>query len=234
MRYSDSKCFVFKNNLKKIAKKFFRKISKKNKKINIPFIYFFRSLKNYNLNPLCSKIKVYLSLNRFQPKAGLNITLITSVNMMINLEKNERENRIKSILYIAILFDDMETVQKLLHPKGEFLGMSKGRFMHYLMDSKEFKNLGNSNEDDDEIIQESEYPFRHDETISLDKYPGERCFVLSKKRINDGESTVYIFKVHEHQKNQIGEIVESNDYANVRRLKNDLFLSSKYDQLCFN
>ena len=153
---------------------------------------------------------------------------------MINLEKNERENRIKSILYMAILFDDMVAMQKLLHPKGQFLGMSKGRFMHYLMESKEFEKLGDSVKDGEEVIQESEYPFRHDEAISLDKYPGQRCFVISKKRINDGANIACIFKVHEHQKNQIGEIVESNDYAYIRHLKNDLFLSSKYDHLCFN
>ena len=153
---------------------------------------------------------------------------------MINLEKNERENRIKSILYMAISFDDMLAVQKLLHPKGEFLGMSKGRFMHYLMESKEFEKLGDSNEDGEEVIQESEYPFRHDEAISLDKYPGERCFSIRKRRINNGYPIACVFKVHKHQKNQIGEIVESNDYAYIRHLKNDLFLSSKYDQLCFN
>ena len=78
---------------------------------------------------------------------------------MINLGKNERENRIKSILYMAISFDDMLAVQKLLHPKGEFLGMSKGRFMHYLMESKEFEKLGDSNEDGEEVMQESEYHF---------------------------------------------------------------------------
>tara|TARA_B100001287_G_C22646590_1_gene513035 strand:+ start:323 stop:787 length:465 start_codon:yes stop_codon:yes gene_type:complete len=154
---------------------------------------------------------------------------------MINLEKNERENRIKSILYMAISFDDMVTIQKLLHPRGEFLGMSKSRFMHYLMDSKQFDHLGNlKNKDNEELMCESEYPFRYDEKVSLDKYPGQRCFVISKKRINDGANIACVFKVHEHQKNQIGEIVETNDYAYIRHLKNDLFLSSKYDQLCFN
>ena len=137
--------------------------------------------------------------------------------MMINLEKNERENRVKSILYMAISFDDMVTVQKLLHPRGEFLGMSKSRFMYYLMDSKQFDHLGNlKNKDNEELMCESEYPFRYDEKISLDIYPGQRCFVISKKRIE--LITKYADEYNTITAEQIDELV-GESFANRASLE---------------
>ena len=155
--------------------------------------------------------------------------------MKINLTKNEEANRIKSILYIALAFEDLITVEKLLHPKGKFLGMPKSRFIYYLMESiKIDREAMAKNNKDEEMMKESEYPFRFDETISMDKLPGERCFSFRYSKINNGIPVKCVFKIHEQNKNLIGEIIETHNYVFERHLKKDLFFSSEYNHLCFN
>ena len=155
--------------------------------------------------------------------------------MKINLKKNEEENRIKSILFIALVIEDIITIEKLLHPKGKFLGMPKSRFVYLIMESIRLeKEEMQRNNKDEEMMKESEYPFRFDETISMDKLPGERCFTFRYSKINNGEPIKCVFKIHEQNKNMIGEIIVTNAYEYERHLKSNLFFSSDYHHLCVN
>lgn len=148
--------------------------------------------------------------------------------MKINLKKEVKENRIKSILYLAITFGDFECIQKLLHPKGMYCGLSKGKFMHYLMFKDEFE----SDEMHKEI--EVEYPFRYNEMISLDRFPGQRCFIIQNKRLNDGEPKAYVFLMHPHQKHQVYKIIETKKFKEERHIREDLMERGAYDLICKN
>ena len=50
--------------------------------------------------------------------------------MRINLKKQAKEEDIQSILYLGIMFGDIDCISKILHPKGKFMGMSKSKFMY--------------------------------------------------------------------------------------------------------
>ena len=45
--------------------------------------------------------------------------------MQIRLKRNKRLENLKSILYCAIHFGDFQSIESILHPNGNFLGMSK-------------------------------------------------------------------------------------------------------------
>ena len=76
------------------------------------------------------------------------------------------------------------------------------------------------NNKDEEMMKESEYPFRFDETISMDKLlNGERCFSFRYSKINNGIPVKCVFKIHDQNKNLIGEIIETHNYVFERHLK---------------
>ena len=49
--------------------------------------------------------------------------------MNLNLIANKKQDDIQAILYCAILFGDMKSISRILHPQGIFMGMAMLKFI---------------------------------------------------------------------------------------------------------
>ena len=123
--------------------------------------------------------------------------------MRINLKKQAKEEDIQSILYLGIMFSDIDCISKILHPKGKFMGMSKSKFIYSI---KRHAYLGEKISEDDE----SEIDFTN--LISLHRFPGQRCYVLPMNKINGGIYGAYVFVMYPDENRQVGLIVETGIY----------------------
>ena len=123
--------------------------------------------------------------------------------MRINLKKQAKEEDIQSILYLGIMFSDIDCISKILHPKGKFMGMSKSKFMYSI---KRHAYLGEKISEEDE----SEIDFTN--LISLHRFPGQRCYVLPMNKINGGIYGAYVFVMYPDENRQVGLIVETGIY----------------------
>ena len=123
--------------------------------------------------------------------------------MRINLKKQAKEEDIQSILYLGIMFSDIDCISKILHPKGKFMGMSKSKFIYSI---KRHAYLGEKISEEDE----SEIDFTN--LISLHRFPGQRCYVLPMNKINGGIYGAYVFVMYPDENRQVGLIVETGIY----------------------
>lgn len=123
--------------------------------------------------------------------------------MRINLKKQAKEEDIQSILYLGIMFSDIDCISKILHPKGKFMGMSKSKFIYSI---KRHAYLGEKISEEDE----SEIDFTN--LISLHRFPGHRCYVLPMNKINGGIYGAYVFVMYPDENRQVGLIVETGIY----------------------
>ena len=123
--------------------------------------------------------------------------------MRINLKKQAKEEDIQSILYLGIMFSDIDCISKILHPKGKFMGMSKSKFIYSI---KRHAYLGENISEEDE----SEIDFTN--LISLHRFPGQRCYVLPMNKINGGIYGAYVFVMYPDENRQVGLIVETGIY----------------------
>ena len=123
--------------------------------------------------------------------------------MRINLKKQAKEEDIQSILYLGIMFSDIDCISKILHPKGKFMGMSKSKFIYSI---KRHAYLG------EKITQEDESEIDFTNLISLHRFPGQRCYVLPMNKINGGIYGAYVFVMYPDENRQVGLIVETGIY----------------------
>ena len=123
--------------------------------------------------------------------------------MRINLKKQAKEEDIQSILYLGIMFSDIDCISKILHPKGKFMGMSKSKFIYSI---KRHAHMGEKISEEDE----SEIDFTN--LISLHRFPGQRCYVLPMNKINGGIYGAYVFVMYPDENRQVGLIVETGIY----------------------
>ena len=123
--------------------------------------------------------------------------------MRINLKKQAKEEDIQSILYLGIMFSDIDCISKILHPKGKFMGMSKSKFIYSI---KRHAYLG------EKITKEDESEIDFTNLISLHRFPGQRCYVLPMNKINGGIYGAYVFVMYPDENRQVGLIVETGIY----------------------
>ena len=123
--------------------------------------------------------------------------------MRINLKKQAKEEDIQSILYLGIMFSDIDCISKILHPKGKFMGMSKSKFIYSI---KRHAYL------DEKISEEDESEIDFTNLISLHRFPGQRCYVLPMNKINGGIYGAYVFVMYPDENRQVGLIVETGIY----------------------
>ena len=123
--------------------------------------------------------------------------------MRINLKKQAKEEDIQSILYLGIMFSDIDCISKILHPKGKFMGMSKSKFIYSI---KRHAYLG------EKITKEDESEIDFTNLISLHRFPGHRCYVLPMNKINGGIYGAYVFVMYPEENRQVGLIVETGIY----------------------
>ena len=123
--------------------------------------------------------------------------------MRINLKKQAKEEDIQSILYLGIMFSDIDCISKILHPKGKFMGMSKSKFIYSV---KRHAYLG------EKITKEDESEIDFTNLISLHRFPGQRCYVLPMNKINGGIYGAYVFVMYPDENRQVGLIVETGIY----------------------
>ena len=123
--------------------------------------------------------------------------------MRINLKKQAKEEDIQSILYLGIMFSDIDCISKILHPKGKFMGMSKSKFIYSI---KRHAYLGKK------ITKEDESEIDFTNLISLHRFPGQRCYVLPMNKINGGVYGAYVFVMYPDENRQVGLIVETGIY----------------------
>lgn len=145
--------------------------------------------------------------------------------MKLNLIENRKQDDIQSILYCAILFCDLQSITKILHPQGSFMGMSKARFIH------SFKQY-ELNHTKPENEMESKHNFTT--MISLHKYPGQRCFVLPMDSINGGIKGAYVFVMHPSQKNKVFRIVETGIFQEEKYFISSALLFKKQEGKKYN
>ena len=145
--------------------------------------------------------------------------------MKLNLIENRKQDDIQSILYCAILFCDLRSITKILHPQGNFMGMSKARFIH------SFKQYELNH-----TKPENEMEPKHNFTtmISLHEYPGQRCFVLPMDGINGGIKGAYVFVMHPIQKNKVFRIVETGIYQEEKYFISSALLFKKKEGKKYN
>ena len=145
--------------------------------------------------------------------------------MKLNLIVNKKQDDIQSILYCAILFSDLRSLTKILHPQGNFMGMSKARFIH----SFKQHELNHSK-------TESEMEAKHNFTsmISLHIYPGKRCFVLPMDSINGGIRGAYVFAMHPNQKSKVSGIIETGIYQEEKSFISRALLFKKQEGKKYN
>ena len=130
------------------------------------------------------------------------------IEMKIEMKLNKSNENIKSILYCAILFGDVETVAKILHPQGHFVGMSKARFLYFLQREH----------------HKPEFNFIDEETsiwadlIDLGLYAGQRCFIFNREIKYNGKPRAFVFVMHPHQSKQVHKIVVSKKYTNEQTI----------------
>ena len=150
--------------------------------------------------------------------------------MRINLKKQPKEEDIQSILYLGIMFGDIDCISKILHPKGRFMGMSKCKFIYSI---KRHAYLGeNISEEEDSEIDFTNF-------ISLHRFPGKRCYVLPMKRINGGASGAYVFIMHPDKNKQVGLILETGIFQEEEHFVSSALMyrneaHEKYDLLFKN
>ena len=123
--------------------------------------------------------------------------------MRINLKKQAKEEDIQSILYLGIMFSDIDCISKILHPKGKFMGMSKSKFIYSI---KRHAYL------DEKISEEDESEIDFTNLISLHRFPGQRCYVLPMNKINGGIYGAYVFVMYPDENRQVVMIVETGIY----------------------
>ena len=145
--------------------------------------------------------------------------------MKLNLIENRKQDDIQSILYCAILFCDLRSITKILHPQGNFMGMSKARFIH------SFKQY-ELNHTKPENEMESKHNFTT--MISLHEYPGQRCFVLPMDSINGGIKGAYVFVMHPIQKNKVFRIVETGIFQEEKYFISSALLFKKQEGKKYN
>ena len=145
--------------------------------------------------------------------------------MKLNLIENRKQDDIQSILYCAILFFDLRSITKILHPQGDFMGMSKARFIH----SFKQHELNHTQ-------PENEMEPKHNFTtmISLHEYPGQRCFVLPMYSINGGIKGAYVFVMHPSQKNKVFRIVETGIFQEEKYFISSALLFKKQEGKKYN
>jgi len=149
--------------------------------------------------------------------------------MRINLKKQAKEEDIQSILYLGIMFSDIDCISKILHPKGTFMGMSKSKFIYSI---KRHAYLG------EQISEEEESEIDFTNFISLHRFPGQRCYVLPMKMINGGDSGAYVFIMYPDENKQIGLILETGIFQEEEHFVSSALMyrneeHEKYD-LLFN
>ena len=145
--------------------------------------------------------------------------------MNLNLIANKKQDDIQAILYCAILFGDIRSIMKILHPQGNFMGVSKARFIYTF---KQYELKENNKESDVE-------PTHNFSTmISLHNYPGKRCFVLPMKSINGGVNGAYVFVMHPNQKNKVNLIVETGIFQEEKHFISRALLFDKEDAKKYN
>ena len=131
------------------------------------------------------------------------------INMQLRLKRNKRSENLKSMLYCAIHFGDFECIEAILHPQGNFLGMSKQRFIYFLR--KEFFKENSEFISDDSQIWSI--------MIEVGRHAGERCFVFNRNhRDKNNRPIAYVFIIHPHQNNEVWKIVHTTNYMNERAL----------------
>jgi hypothetical protein len=145
--------------------------------------------------------------------------------MKLNLIVNKKQDDIQSILYCAILFSDIRSITKILHPQGNFMGMSKARFIHSF---KQYELHHHKSE--------GEMEPKHNFTtmISLHEYPGQRCFVLPMDSINGGIKGAYVFVMHPSQKKKVSRIVETGIYQEEKYFVSSALLFKKQEGKKYN
>lgn len=124
----------------------------------------------------------------------------------LNMKKNKNLQSMQSLIYCAILFEDMDTVKKLLHPQGDFLGMSKYRFLYFLQN--EF------NKKVSEFVSGDSKLFTV--LIDIGKYAGKQCYILNRGSPGQSKPPAYVFLPYEHDLKRVGRIVQTNNYRNEK------------------
>lgn len=138
--------------------------------------------------------------------------------MKFDLKKNKKEDELFGILFLSIMFSDLAVISKLLHPKGRYMGMSKSKFIYSI---QRFNLIREGN-----IEEELDLDFGN--MISLQKYPGQRCFELPMNHINGGKFGGYVFKLHPDDNQKIGLIVKTGRYISEETfVKSNLMYSEK-------
>ena len=150
--------------------------------------------------------------------------------MRINLKKQAREEDIQSILYLGIMFGDIDCISKILHPKGTFMGMSKSKFIYSI---KRHAYLGEN------ISKEGESEIDFTNFISLHRFPGQRCYVLPMKKINGGDSGAYVFIMYPDENKQVGLMLETGIFQEEEHFVSSALMyrneaHEKYDLLFKN
>lgn len=138
--------------------------------------------------------------------------------MQIRLKRNKRLENLKSILYCAIHFGDFQSIESILHPNGNFLGMSKQRFIYFLR--KEFFK------EKSEFISEDSQIWSV--IIEVGKYAGERCFIFNRDHKDKNNRPIaYVFIVHPRQNKEIWKIVKTTSYMNEKSLTKSALMFRK-------
>lgn len=136
----------------------------------------------------------------------------------IEVRSNKRTENIKGMLYCAIIFGDVEMVDRILHPKGNYAGMTKGQFL--------YKIRKESMSEDGEFV----FPDAPLSTtlIETGNFMGERCFVF-KRRNSAKKATAYVFVMHPKDKLKVHRIIPTLKYLNENRFvdKNLVFKKNK-------
>ena len=146
--------------------------------------------------------------------------------MNLNLIANKKQDDIQAILYCAILFGDMKSISRILHPKGRFMGMTKLRFI-FSFKQHEFLDDGKENNEMDE-----EYIFS--DLISLHNYPGQRCYMLPMNTLNGGEIGAYVFIMHPEERDKVCLILETGIFQEEKHFLSSALMFRKSEAKKYN
>jgi hypothetical protein len=106
------------------------------------------------------------------------------------------------------MFADFKVVEKILHPKGTYLGMSKSRFLYFLQ--KEH------NDPESKFI--SEQSIIWSALFDIAAFPGQRCYIFNRSIKHNGKPRAYVFRLHPVETTQVCRIVVSQKYINEKKL----------------
>ena len=146
--------------------------------------------------------------------------------MNLNLIANKKQDDIQAILYCAILFGDMKSISRILHPQGRFMGMTKLRF---IFSFKQHEFL-----DDEKVCNEMDEEYIFSNLISLHEFYGRRCYMLPMNILNGGNKGAYVFIMHPEEKDKVCLITETGIFQEDKHFLSRALMFRKSEAKKYN